>query len=152
NAVALQGPEVIHVTQLRAQLLQEHPVALLALGPEGDGQVVAEIRRDLVVIEQGVVHVEQEHDLARARHDFASVAFRFSPLPHKGGGEKEEAAYCTVLLILKTGSSRPATTMSVMPAITSSIIGSSRRTNSSSCRVVRFSRASAMLMSTVSRL
>src|SRR5262249_19851447 len=67
-------------------------------------------------------------------------------------GEGSKQSHCTVLLILKTGSSSPATTIRVTLAITSSIIGSNRRTNSSSCRVVRFSRLSAIVTSTDSRL
>ena len=52
--------------------------------------------------------------------------------------------YPTVLPILNTGSSSPATMTSVIPAITRSMIGSISFTISSRFREVRFSRPSAI--------
>src|SRR5262249_15007568 len=68
HAVALQGAEVVGVAQLGPQLLEQGPVALLPLGPEGGGQVGAQVGGHPVVVQQGVVDVEQEDDGVTRAH------------------------------------------------------------------------------------
>ena len=62
DAVALQGTEVIGVTQLLAQLLEQRPVAV----PAGDAELAVQVRAQVglhpVVVEQGVVNVDEEDD------------------------------------------------------------------------------------------
>src|SRR5262249_48289689 len=50
----------------RAQLLEEGPVHLLALVAKRLGEVLAEVGRYGVVVEQRVVHVEEKDDVAHA--------------------------------------------------------------------------------------
>jgi hypothetical protein len=58
EAEALERAEVVGVPELRAQLLEELPVALLALLAEGLGEMRAEVAGNSVVVEQRVVDVE----------------------------------------------------------------------------------------------
>ena len=67
HAVALQRPQVVGVAELGAQRFEDRPVALLTLGAERARQVPLEIGGHPVVVEQGVVDVEQEHDTTSAR-------------------------------------------------------------------------------------
>src|SRR5512140_783157 len=62
ETVALQGAEVIRVTQLGSQLLEDLPIAIPALGPELAREVRAQIVLHPIVVEQRVVAVEQEDD------------------------------------------------------------------------------------------
>jgi hypothetical protein len=58
EAEALERAQVVGVSELRAQLLEELPVALLALLAEGLGEMRAEVAGNSVVVEQRVVDVE----------------------------------------------------------------------------------------------
>src|SRR3989440_10008685 len=69
EAIALQRAQIVGVPELRAQLLENRPVAVAAGAAELALQVGTEIGLHGVVVEQRIVHVEQEHDLRRAlRH------------------------------------------------------------------------------------
>lgn len=71
--IALQGSEVVRIAELRAPLFEDRPVTLLTLGPERLRQLAFEIRHDAVVIEQGVIDIEQKDDRGRLRHRVASL-------------------------------------------------------------------------------
>src|SRR5215472_11753617 len=74
DAVALEGAEIIRVAEFLAELLEQHPVALLPLSAKGPSQVFAQVGGDTVVVEQGVVDVEQKNYLAARCHGEASSA------------------------------------------------------------------------------
>src|SRR5262249_20770012 len=57
---ALERSEVVGIAELGAQALELVPVALLPLGAELSGEVIAQVGRDPVVVEQRVVDVEEE--------------------------------------------------------------------------------------------
>jgi hypothetical protein len=57
----LEGAEVVGVPELLAQLLEDLPVVLLELVTEVRDEVRAKILDDAVVVEERVVHVEEEH-------------------------------------------------------------------------------------------
>ena len=65
DAVLLQGAEVVRVADLRAPCLEDGPVALLAVAPDLALEVAHEVGNHPIVVEQGVVDVEQEHDARR---------------------------------------------------------------------------------------
>ena len=62
QAIALQGAEIIGVAKFGAQLLKNIPVNLLALRTDLLLEVALEISGDAIVIEQGVVDVEEEDE------------------------------------------------------------------------------------------
>src|SRR5438270_1783791 len=68
DAVALERAEVIGVAKLGPELFEDLPVALLALAAEGGLQVAPQILLDPIVVEQGVIDVEQERNVGNNRH------------------------------------------------------------------------------------
>jgi hypothetical protein len=67
--VQLQRAEVVGVAELVAQLLEARPVQRGALGAERAHQVLAQVLDEAVVVEQGVVDVDQEdHVVNRGCH------------------------------------------------------------------------------------
>jgi len=61
DSVSLQCAEIVGVAKLGAELLEDLPVAPFAFLAECADEVTAEIIDHRVVVEQGVVDVEQEH-------------------------------------------------------------------------------------------
>ena len=59
-AIALKGSQVVVISQLVPQLLEDGPIALLPLVAHRLLDVAHEIRQDAVVVQQGVVGVEKE--------------------------------------------------------------------------------------------
>jgi hypothetical protein len=59
RAVPLQRAEIVRVPQFRAQRLEHGPVVLLALVSQLAIHVPHQIRDDAIVVEQGVIDVEQ---------------------------------------------------------------------------------------------
>src|SRR5262249_8018717 len=57
--VALEGTQVIRISQLGAKLLEELPVPLRPFRSDGSLEVAAQVRGHDVVVEQRVVDVEQ---------------------------------------------------------------------------------------------
>jgi hypothetical protein len=72
--VALQGPEVIGVPELRSQPLEQRPVTVAAGAAKLTLQVFAQVPLNGVVVDQGVVDIEQKDD------------FRICHLLHVPGG------------------------------------------------------------------
>ena len=68
GAKRLQAPQVIRDAEFRAQLLEDLPVALAMIRAERSFQPGAEPDRELVVVEERIVHVQQEHDLVCVQH------------------------------------------------------------------------------------
>ena len=60
DAVPLQRAEIVGVPEFAPQLLEDLPVAPVALGSERLDQVTAQIVDDRVVVEQRVVDVEEK--------------------------------------------------------------------------------------------
>jgi hypothetical protein len=97
GAKRLQAGQVIGQPELLAQAAEDRPVALAFRDAERLFQPLAEIRGKAVVVQQGVVHVQQKNHLPGAQHgeDFSvtgscqvSPAFTTSaaaPGPHAPG-------------------------------------------------------------------
>src|SRR4029079_17696919 len=66
--VALQRAQVVGVAQLGAQLFEDRPVPVPPCGAELALEMVSEIILHAVVVEQRVVHVQQEHHLVCRCH------------------------------------------------------------------------------------
>src|SRR5262249_42886475 len=65
DAVPLQRAQVVGVSELGPQLLEELPVPPRALFAEVVDEMFLQIRRDRIVVEQRVVDVEQEDGVIR---------------------------------------------------------------------------------------
>jgi hypothetical protein len=63
--ILLQSAKVIRVAQFRPQLLENSPVFLRSLRADLTGKMALQICCDSVVIQQSVVHIEQEDDATR---------------------------------------------------------------------------------------
>src|SRR5882762_800003 len=87
QAIALQSAEIVGVTELRAQLFENRPVAVAARAAELALQMGAEIGLHGVVVEERIVHVEQEHDFRRRiRHPVAPMPLRQCTLCFRSAG------------------------------------------------------------------
>ena len=73
GAVTLQGAEIIRIAKLVAQLLEDLPVAPIAVRPERLDQMTPQVRDHRVVVEQRVVDVHQEHQVAGHRRSTFDV-------------------------------------------------------------------------------
>ena len=62
HPIPLQRAQVVRVAQLAPQLLEDGPVSLLPLAPDLPLEVSLEIGPDVIVVDEGVVHVDEEHD------------------------------------------------------------------------------------------
>jgi hypothetical protein len=62
DAVALEGAEVIDVPELATQAFEDFEISLLSFGAERSIEVSLEIGDDMVVVEKGIVDVEEEDD------------------------------------------------------------------------------------------
>jgi hypothetical protein len=62
DPVALEGTEIVAIAQLGEQLLEDCPVSLAARNSELTVEVALDIVLDTVVVEQRVVHIDQEND------------------------------------------------------------------------------------------
>ena len=67
DSKALEGAEVVGVTVLAPQLLEDGPVALLPFGAERVEQMALEVGDDRVVVEQRVVDVNQVNEVPHGR-------------------------------------------------------------------------------------
>jgi hypothetical protein len=65
HTVALQRAEIIGITELGAQLLENRKIALAAGHAELARQVRAQIRLHRIVVEERIVAIEQEHRVGR---------------------------------------------------------------------------------------
>jgi hypothetical protein len=68
NSVLLERSQVIRIPQLGPQLLKDVPVALLRLDAKCLRDVLAEILLDAVVVEQGIVHIQEKHNVGLIGH------------------------------------------------------------------------------------
>src|SRR5947207_12136474 len=75
-AVTLQGAEIIRVAQLVSQAFEDVPITARPLGANFPFQMAPQVGGDAIVVEQRVVHVEKENDLAWRVHGFAPAPFR----------------------------------------------------------------------------
>ncbi len=62
DAIPLQRAEIVGIAELDAELLENRPVALLALCADFAREMAAQVVGDAIVVEQGVVHVEEKYD------------------------------------------------------------------------------------------
>src|SRR6185312_10211644 len=63
--------EIVRVPELRAQRLEDGPVAIAPSTPELPLEVPAQVTLHGVVVEQRIIDVEQEYDRRGLRHDYA---------------------------------------------------------------------------------
>jgi hypothetical protein len=68
EAVALQGAEIVRIAELGAQLLEDSPVAVSAIGAKLTREMLAEILLHAIVVEQRVIAIEKKDDLFRLAH------------------------------------------------------------------------------------
>ena len=61
-AVALQCAEIIGITEFTPQLFEEAPITLRPFAADLLFQMMLEVRRDAIIIQQRIVHIEQKHD------------------------------------------------------------------------------------------
>src|SRR2546422_8244415 len=73
HPIALQGTEIVCVTQLGPQFLEDGPVPLLRLAPDLALEVSLEVRGDVIVVEQRVVDIEQKGNRASFRHEVSPL-------------------------------------------------------------------------------
>src|SRR5271166_6311379 len=66
NAVTLQCAEIVRIAELDPQLLEDGPVALLALFADLAREMMPEVVGDAIVVKQRIVHVEEKHDRTAA--------------------------------------------------------------------------------------
>ena len=64
NPVPLERAEVIGIAKLGAQVLKNLPITRLTLNPERLLEVTPQVTLDSIVVEQGVVDIQQEGDVA----------------------------------------------------------------------------------------
>src|SRR5215469_2930931 len=69
QAIALQRAEIVRVSELRAQRLEDGPVVVALRAAELAREMCAEVILYRIVVEQCVVDVEQENDRLGLRHD-----------------------------------------------------------------------------------
>ena len=65
DAVSLERTEIVRVPELAAKVLENLPVAALALGAERVAKMTPQILDDGVVVQQCVVDVQQVDDVGR---------------------------------------------------------------------------------------
>ena len=75
DAVSLQGAEVIGIAEFHAQPFKDSPVTALSLGPECLCEMPLQVGDDPIVVEQGVVDIQQEDDGDWLHHRGASKCF-----------------------------------------------------------------------------
>ena len=68
HPIALQRAQVVGVPELTPQFFEHGPVSLLPLAADRALEVALEIRGDVIVVDQRVVHVDQEDDLMARGH------------------------------------------------------------------------------------
>src|SRR5262245_19743961 len=69
DPVALQCAEIVAIAKLGEQLLEDRPVSLAARNSEFAIEVALDVVLDAIVIQQGIVHIDEKNDGVRCRHD-----------------------------------------------------------------------------------
>ena len=67
DAITLQRAEIVRVSELAAQLLEDGPVAALALDAERVDQMPLQIVDDAIVVEKSIVDVDEEDGVVHRR-------------------------------------------------------------------------------------
>ncbi len=68
HPIPLQRTQVVRVAQLPPQLFEDGPVSLLPLAADLPLEVSLEVGRDVIVVDERVVHVDQEYDRMARTH------------------------------------------------------------------------------------
>src|SRR5438876_5971567 len=68
HSIPLQRAQVVRVAQLGPQLFEDGPVPLLPLAADLALEVSLEIGGDVIVVDERVVHIDQEYDRMRGTH------------------------------------------------------------------------------------
>ena len=71
DPIALQGPKIIAVAEIGEQLFEDRPIAVAACRPELALQMSTQIGLDAVIVDQGVVDIDEKHGLVRGDHAHA---------------------------------------------------------------------------------
>ena len=75
DPIPLQSAQVVRVAELAPQLFEDRPVSLLRLVSDLTLEVPIEIGRDAIVVDEGVVHVDQEYDRIHWPSDRFTIAW-----------------------------------------------------------------------------
>jgi hypothetical protein len=81
--VALEGAQVVGATELAPELLEEGPAVLRRLGPGLPHEVGPVVLNHRVVVEERVVHVEEEDDVSTRAHGRSDSARGFDSMAHQ---------------------------------------------------------------------
>src|SRR5579884_4152232 len=68
DPVTLEGSDIVAIAQLREQILEDPPVALAGGAAKDALQMVLQILLYPIVVEQRIVHINEEDDRVRKRH------------------------------------------------------------------------------------
>jgi hypothetical protein len=67
---ALERPQVVGVAEFRSQPLEDRPVVFLPFVPHRLFKMALKIGRHPIVVEEGVVDIEEKHDVCRSNQPF----------------------------------------------------------------------------------
>src|SRR4030095_7306633 len=71
--VVLQRPEIVAIAELHEQRLEDRPVPVAGYGTEFPLEMALEVVLHPIVVEERVVHVDEEGEGRRRRHDAAAI-------------------------------------------------------------------------------
>ena len=76
DPVALQRPQIVAVAELGEQVFEDRPIAVAAGGAELAFEVALEVALDMVVVDQGVVDVDQKNGRADSHQAVTGSGWR----------------------------------------------------------------------------
>src|SRR2546428_581001 len=134
DPIPLQRAQVVRVAQLGPQLFEDGPVPLLPLASDLALEVALEIGRDVIVVDQRVVHVDQEDDPMARGHSTATAAAASTT----GNDHDQSPSHETAAAPATQPAKKPMTSVEVFLRRSSapSVSGRARDTVSSSDRTV----------------
>ena len=71
DTIALQGPEIIAVAEIGEQLFENRPITVAACRPKLALEMAPQIGLDAVIVDLGVVDIDEKHGLVRGDHAHA---------------------------------------------------------------------------------
>src|SRR5215475_12403128 len=79
SPVALQRAEVIGISEFASELFKKFPVSIARRGAVALFEVLTQMRLHAIVVDQRVIHVEEEDDVGRLAHSVpADLTRRFT--------------------------------------------------------------------------
>jgi hypothetical protein len=68
DAIALQRAEIIGIAEFAAEILEQRPIAVMRIAAVLAPEIIGEIAGDAIVVDEGVVDVEQEGNVGGLGH------------------------------------------------------------------------------------